>query len=35
VEIEEIHHFTLEDGKIVRYRPFLDTATVLAAYRPD
>lgn len=35
VELEEIHHFTLEDGKIVRYRPFLDTATVLAAYDPD
>jgi ketosteroid isomerase-like protein len=33
VVIEEVHHFTFgAGGKIVRYRPFLDTATVIEAY---
>lgn len=34
VAMEEIHHFTLQDGQITRYRPFLDTATVIAAFTP-
>lgn len=33
VAMEEIHHFTLDGhGQIVRYRPFLDTAGLIAAY---
>jgi ketosteroid isomerase-like protein len=32
VQAQEVHHFTLADGKIVRYRPFLDTATFIEAF---
>lgn len=32
VTASEVHHFTLADGKIVRYRPYLDTATFIAAF---
>lgn len=32
IQGQEVHHFTLTDGKIVRYRPFLDTATFIEAF---
>ena len=35
VSIDEVHHFTFgPDGTIVRYRPILDTATLIAAFTP-
>lgn len=32
VAFDEVHEFTVRDGKIVRYRPHLDTAQLVAAY---
>lgn len=32
--LEEIHRFTVEQGLVVRYRPFVDTATLIELYRP-
>jgi ketosteroid isomerase-like protein len=29
---DEVHHFTVRNGRIVRYRPFLDTAQLVDAY---
>ena len=31
---DEIHHFVVRDGRVVRYRPFLDTATYIETHRP-
>ena len=33
VDVEEVHHFTVENGRIVRYRPFVDTAAFIEAFR--
>ena len=30
----EVHRFDVRDGRIVRYRPFLDTATLIELHRP-
>jgi uncharacterized protein len=30
----EIHHFTVRDGKVVRYSNFVDTAALIELYRP-
>lgn len=32
VAFDEVHVFTVRNGKIVRYRPFLDTAQLIEAY---
>jgi ketosteroid isomerase-like protein len=31
--VDEIHHFVVRDGKVVRYRPFVDTATIIETHR--
>lgn len=31
---EEVHVFTVRDGLVTRYRPFLDTATFIDGFRP-
>jgi ketosteroid isomerase-like protein len=31
--LDEIHHWTVRDGKVVRYRPYLDTATLIEMHR--
>ena len=31
---DEIHHWIVRDGKVVRYRPFLDTAGMIEVHRP-
>jgi ketosteroid isomerase-like protein len=31
---DEIHHWVVRDGLVVRYRPFLDTATYIEVWRP-
>ena len=33
-QLEEIHHWTVRDGLAVRYRPFVDTATLVEVFRP-
>jgi len=33
-QLEEIHHWTVRDGRAVRYRPFVDTATLVEVFRP-
>lgn len=30
---EEIHHWVVRDGVVVRFRPFVDTATMIEIYR--
>jgi ketosteroid isomerase-like protein len=32
--LDEIHHWTVRDGLAVRYRPFVDTATLIELFRP-
>jgi ketosteroid isomerase-like protein len=32
IAFDEVHEFTVEDGRIVRYRPHLDTAAMRAAF---
>ena len=32
--LEEIHRFVVRDGRIVHYRPFVDTATLIDTFRP-
>jgi ketosteroid isomerase-like protein len=34
VAFEEIHHFKVRDGRIVRYKNFLDTAALIELFRP-
>ena len=31
---DEIHHWVVRDGLVVRYRPFVDTATFIELWRP-
>ena len=31
---DEIHHWIVRNGRVVRYRPFLDTATMIEVHRP-
>jgi ketosteroid isomerase-like protein len=31
---DEIHHWIVRDGRVVRYRPFVDTATFIEVHRP-
>jgi ketosteroid isomerase-like protein len=31
---DEIHHWIVRDGRVVRYRPFVDTATYIETHRP-
>ena len=31
---EEIHHWVVRNGVVVRYRPFVDTATFIELWRP-
>lgn len=35
IAFDEVHEFTVRDGKIVRYRPHLDTAQLIEAYTPS
>jgi len=32
IAFDEVHEFTVRDGKIVRYRPHVDTAQLVGAY---
>lgn len=32
--IDELHHWVVRDGQVVRYRPYLDTAALIELYRP-
>ena len=32
--LDEMHHWTVRDGRAVRYRPFVDTATLIELFRP-
>ena len=32
--IDELHHWTVRDGLVVRYRPYLDTAALIELFRP-
>ncbi len=32
--IDELHHWTVPDGSVVRYRPYVDTAALIEMYRP-
>lgn len=32
--IDELHHWTVRDGQVVRYRPYVDTAALIELYRP-
>lgn len=32
--LEEMHRFVVRDGRIVLYRPYIDTATLIEAFRP-
>ena len=32
-QLDEIHHWVVRDGRVVRYRPFLDTATMIEIHR--
>jgi ketosteroid isomerase-like protein len=34
VTMDEIHRWEIVDGLIARYRPFVDTATLIEAFRP-
>jgi ketosteroid isomerase-like protein len=31
--LEELHHWVVRDGQIVRYRPYVDTAALIELYR--
>jgi uncharacterized protein len=31
---DELHHWIVRDGRVVRYRPFVDTATFIEVHRP-
>ena len=33
-QLDEIHHWIVRDGRVVRYRPFLDTASLIELHRP-
>lgn len=32
--IDELHHWTVRDGLVVRYRPYVDTAALIDLFRP-
>ena len=32
LQLDEMHHFTVVDGQVVRYRPYLDTASLVEAF---
>ena len=32
--IDELHHWVVRDGLVVRYRPYLDTAALIELFRP-
>ena len=32
--IDELHHWTVRDGLVVRYRPYVDTAALIELFRP-
>lgn len=34
LSMDEIHRWVVRDGRAVQYRPYLDTATLIEAYRP-
>jgi ketosteroid isomerase-like protein len=33
-QFTEIHHWVVRDGRVVRYRPYLDTASFIEVWRP-
>ena len=33
-QLAEIHRFVVRDGKVVHYRPYVDTATLIELFRP-
>jgi ketosteroid isomerase-like protein len=34
IRLDEIHHWIVRAGKVVRYRPFVDTASLIDLHRP-
>lgn len=32
--IDELHHWVVRDGQVVRYRPYVDTAALIELFRP-
>lgn len=32
--LDELHHWTVREGQVVRYRPYLDTAELIELFRP-
>ena len=32
--LDELHHWTVRNGLVVRYRPYLDTAALIEIFRP-
>jgi ketosteroid isomerase-like protein len=32
IKVDEVHHFTVVDGQVVRYRPYVDTAAMVDAF---
>jgi ketosteroid isomerase-like protein len=33
-QLDELHHWVIRDGLAVRFRPYVDTATLIELYRP-
>jgi ketosteroid isomerase-like protein len=33
-QFDELHHWVVRDGRAVRYRPFVDTASMIELFRP-
>lgn len=32
--LDELHHWVVRDGRVVRYRPYVDTAALIELFRP-